>query len=126
MGCHGGTASSKLQRSQRRKISTEMNHGGTSEHCSHLRLYSHESLLCLCENGKVKKPPVGFRRTGHMGEHVSIHCPQAVSTERQLRKLGQVPEHIRWQVLQLVVPQVELLIEESAHSSCGMKIQLFL
>lgn len=68
----------------------------------------------------MKRPPAGFKRTGHMGEHVSVHCPQAVSTERQLRKLGQVPEHIRWQVLQLVVPQVEFLVEYSAHSFCGI------
>ncbi len=50
-----------------------------------------------------------------MGEHVSIHCLQAVSTESQLRKLGHVPEHIRWQVLQLVVPQVEFLVQYSTH-----------
>ncbi len=51
-----------------------------------------------------------------MGKHVSIHCLQAVSTENQLRKLGHVPEHIRWQVLQLIVPQVELLVQYSARS----------
>lgn len=46
-----------------------------------------------------------------MGEHVSIQCLQAIPTESQLRQLGHVPEHVRRQVLQLVVPQVELLVQ---------------
>lgn len=61
------------------------------------------------------KRQAGGSFTRHMGEHVSIHCLQAVSTESQLRKLGHVPEHVRWQVLQLVVPQVEFLVQYSAH-----------
>lgn len=50
----------------------------------------------------------GGSRTMHVGEHVSIHC--------QLSKLGHIAEHIRWQVLQLVVPQVEILVQYLAHS----------
>lgn len=49
--------------------------------------------------------------TKHLGEHVSIHCLQAVSTESQLRKLGHVPEHIRWKMIQIVLPQVEFLVQ---------------
>lgn len=55
-----------------------------------------------------------------MGEHVPIQGLQAVSTESKLRKLGHVPEHIRWQMLQLVVPQVEFLIQDSALLFCGI------
>lgn len=51
--------------------------------------------------------------TRHLGEHVPIHCPQAVSTESHVRKLGHIPKHIRRQVLQLVVPQVEFLVPYS-------------
>lgn len=92
-----------------------MNHVDTSKQSSHFSLNTYESLLCSSENGTVKRPPAGVSLTRHMGEHVSIHCPQAVSTEGQLRKLGHVPEHIRWQVLQHVVPQVEFLVQYSAH-----------
>lgn len=70
------------------------------------------------ENGAVKRQPAGVSLTRHMGEHVSIHCLQAVSAESQLRKLGHVPEHIRWQVLQFIVPQEEFLVEYSALYFC--------
>ncbi len=72
-----------------------------------------ESVLGFYENGAVKRQAGSLTR--HMGEHVSIQCLQAVSTESQLRKLGQVPEHIRWQVLHLIVPQVEFLVQYTTH-----------
>lgn len=54
-------------------------------------------------------------RTRHMGKHVSIHSLQAISTKSQLRKIGHVPKHIRWQVIQTIVPQVEFLVQNLVH-----------
>lgn len=51
--------------------------------------------------------------TWHMSKHVSIHYLQVIPTESQLREPGNVAEHIWRQVLQIVVPQVEFLVQET-------------
>lgn len=48
-----------------------------------------------------------------MSKHASIHYLQAVPTESQLRQLGHVAEHIWRQVLQLVVPQEQFLVQKT-------------
>lgn len=48
-----------------------------------------------------------------MRKHVSIHYFQAIPTERQLRQPGYVAEDIWRKMLQLVVPQVQFLVQET-------------
>lgn len=47
--------------------------------------------------------------TGYLGQRVSIHGFETVPIEGQLRELRHVGEHVGGQLLQFVVPQVELL-----------------
>lgn len=113
MDCHGGIVSSGLRTVKKEKLSRKVNHACISKQYSYFQLYYYESLLYSSENGTVKGRQGSLTR--HMGKYVPIHCLQAVPTEGQLRKLGHVPEHIRWQVLQRIVPQVKFLVQYSAH-----------